>query len=233
MNDIQFKELIELHINNELNKTFENEPCYEHFKDSYVIQENKYNLPLNNSLQVFNIEDIDYENGYVSIINVNNLQFPLVDKIYVNYNLEIKIDNVENNKIYFRDNDDLYLVAKGDIITDNVDKQENKIYIIVDVDNVRVETETISNTHNNTYYDVNIFVGSNDYSITKEEFNFFYNEIIKIFSEQSFNIDYNNNNLDVFTVNKPRYRSNVKTENDRIGYIILRFSHFYSNKIRI
>ena len=70
MNDIQFKELIELHINNELNKTFENEPCYEHFKDSYVIQENKYNLPLNNSLQVFNIEDIDYENGYISIINV-------------------------------------------------------------------------------------------------------------------------------------------------------------------
>ena len=129
--------------------------------------------------------------------------------------------------------DDLYLVAKGDIITDNVDKQENKIYIIVDVDNVRVETETISNTHNNTYYDVNIFVGSNDYSITKEEFNFFYNEIIKIFSEQSFNIDYNNKNLDVFTVDKPRYRSSVKTENDRIGYIILRFSHFYSNKIRI
>ena len=233
MNDIQFKELIELHINNKLNKTFENEPCYEHFKDNYVIQENKYNLPLNNSLQVFNIEDIDYENGYISIINVNNLQFPLVDKIYVNYNLEINIDNVENNKIYFRDNDDLYLVAKGDIITNNVDKQENKIYIIVDVDNVRVETETISNTHNNTYYDVNIFVGSNDYSITKEEFNFFYNEIIKIFSEQSFNIDYNNKNLDVFTVDKPRYRSSVKTENDRIGYIILRFSHFYSNKIRI
>ena len=29
MNDIQFKELIELHINNELNKTYENEPCYE------------------------------------------------------------------------------------------------------------------------------------------------------------------------------------------------------------
>ena len=197
------------------------------------IQENKYNLPLNNSLQVFNIEDIDYENGYVSIINVNNLQFPLVNKIYVSYNLEIKIDNVENNKIYFRDNDDLYLVAKEDIITDNVNKHENKIYIIVDVDNVRVETETISNTHNNTYYDVNIFVGSNDYSITKEEFNFFYNEIIKIFSEQSFNIDYNNKNLDVFTVDKPRYRSSVKTENDRIGYIILRFSHFYSNKIRI
>ena len=46
MNDIQFKELIELHINKELNKVFENEPCYEHFKDSYVIQENKYNIPL-------------------------------------------------------------------------------------------------------------------------------------------------------------------------------------------
>lgn len=233
MNDIQFKELIELHINKELNKVFENEPCYEYFKDSYIIQENKYNIPLNSSLQVFNIEEINYEDNYISIVNVNNLQFPLVNKIYVNYNLEIDIDNVEDNKIYFKDNDDLYLVAKGDIITDNVDKQENKIYIIVDVDNVRVETETISNTHNNTYYDVNIFVGSNDYSITKEEFNFFYNEIIKIFSEQSFNIDYNNKNLDVFTVDKPRYRSSVKTENDRIGYIILRFSHFYSNKIRI
>ena len=233
MNDIQFKELIELHINKELNKVFKNEPCYEHFKDSYIIQENKYNIPLNSNLQVFNIEEINYEDNYISIVNVNNLQFPLVNKIYVNYNLEIDIDNVEDNKIYFKDNDDLYLVAKGDIITDNVDKQENKIYIIVDVDNVRVETETISNTHNNTYYDVNIFVGSNDYSITKEEFNFFYNEIIKIFSEQSFNIDYNNKNLDVFTVDKPRYRSSVKTENDRIGYIILRFSHFYSNKIRI
>ena len=233
MNDIQFKELIELHINKELNKVFENEPCYEHFKDSYIIQENKYNIPLNSNLQVFNIEEINYEDNYISIVNVNNLQFPLVNKIYVNYNLEIDIDNVEDNKIYFKDNDDLYLIAKGDIVTDNVDKQENKIYIIVDVDNVRVETETISNTHNNTYYDVNIFVGSNDYSITKEEFNFFYNEIIKIFSEQSFNIDYNNKNLDVFTVDKPRYRSSVKTENDRIGYIILRFSHFYSNKIRI
>ena len=154
----------------------------------------------------------------------------------INFFQEVDIKNLKidgNEFSIFIDNDDLYLVAKGDIITDNVDKQENKIYIIVDVDNVRVETETISNTHNNTYYDVNIFVGSNDYSITKEEFNFFYNEIIKIFSEQSFNIDYNNKNLDVFTVDKPRYRSSVKTENDRIGYIILRFSHFYSNKIRI
>ena len=133
----------------------------------------------------------------------------------------------------FKNKDDLYLVAQGDIVTENVDKQENKIYIIVDVDNVRVETETISSTHNNTYYDVNIFIGSNDYSKTKEEFNFFFNEIIRIFNEQSFNINYNEKNLDVFTVDKPRYRSSVKTENDRVGYIILRFSHFYNNKIRI
>ena len=46
-------------------------------------------------------------------------------------------------------------------------------------------------------------------------------------------IEYNNKNLDIFTVDKPRYRSSVKTENDRVGYIILRFSHFYNNKIRI
>ena len=58
-----------------------------------------------------------------------------------------------------KNRDDIYLLALGDIVTDNVDKQENKIYIIVDVDNVRVETETISDKFNNTYYDVNIFIG--------------------------------------------------------------------------
>ena len=165
---------------------------------------------------------------------MNNLQYPLNNKkIFVNYNNEIDINVIGNNKLSFDNVDDLYLVALGDIVTSNVDKQENKIYIIVDVDNVRVETETISSTHNNTYYDVNIFVGSNDYSNTKEEFNFFYNELIRLFNEQSFNIEYNNKNLDIFTVDKPRYRSSVKTENDRVGYIILRFSHFYDNKIRI
>lgn len=232
MTDIKFKNLIELHIKKELEKILETD-CFKQFKDSYVIQDNKYNLPTNTENNVFNIESIDFDNGYISVINVNNLQFPLVNKIYVNYNNEIEVDNIIDNKIYFKNSDELYLVAKGDIVTDNVDKQENKIYIIVDVDNVRVETETITDTHNNTYYDVNIFVGSNDYSITKEEFDFFYEELIRIFNRQSFNIDFNGKNLDVFTVDKPRYRSSVKTENDRVGYIILRFSHFYSNKIRI
>ena len=233
MNDIQFKELIELHIKNKLNELV-NKTCFENFKGKYVIQDNKYNIPANSNTEIYNINDIDIENNIVTISNVNNLQYPLNNKkIFVNYNNEINVNVIGNNKLSFDNTDDLYLIALGDIVTSNVDKQENKIYIIVDVDNVRVETETISSTHNNTYYDVNIFVGSNDYAVTSKEFNFFYNELIRIFSEQSFNIDYNNRNLDVFTVDKPRYRSSVKTENDRIGYIILRFSHFYSNKIRI
>lgn len=233
MNDIQFKELIELHIKNKLNELV-NKTCFENFKSKYVIQDNKYNIPTNSNTEIYNISDIDIENNIVTISNVNNLQYPLNNKkIFVNYNNEINVNVIGNNKLSFDNTDDLYLIALGDIVTSNVDKQENKIYIIVDVDNVRVETETISSTHNNTYYDVNIFVGSNDYSNTKEEFNFFYNELIRLFSEQSFNIEYNNKNLDIFTVDKPRYRSSVKTENDRVGYIILRFSHFYNNKIRI
>ena len=233
MNDIQFKELIEQYINKRLNKIV-NETCFEKYKGKYIIQENKYNKPSNTDIKIFNISTIDYDNNIVTLINSDNLQYPLENKkIFVNYNNEINVTVYENNILKFKNTDDLYLVAQGDIVTENVDKQENKIYIIVDVDNVRVETETISSTHNNTYYDVNIFIGSNDYSKTKEEFNFFYNELIRIFNEQNFNIDYNNKNLDVFTVDKPRYRSSVKTENDRIGYIILRFSHFYNNKIRI
>ena len=226
MNDIQFKELIELHIKNKLNELI-NKTCFENFKGKYVIQDNKYNIPANSNIEIYNISNIDIENNIVTISNVNNLQYPLNNKkIFVNYNNEIDVNVIGNNKLSFDNVDDLYLIALGDIVTSNVDKQENKIYIIVDVDNVRVETETISSTHNNTHYDVNIFVGSNDYSNTKEEFNFFYNELIRLFSEQSFNIEYNNKSLDIFTVDKPRYRSSVKTENDRVGYIILRFSHF-------
>lgn len=233
MNDIQFKELIEQYINKRLNNTV-NETCFEKYKGKYIIQENKYNKPSNTDIKIFNISTIDYDNNIVTLINSDNLQYPLENKkIFVNYNNEINVTVYENNILKFKDMDDLYLVAQGDIVTENVDKQENKIYIIVDVDNVRVETETISSTHNNTYYDVNIFIGSNDYSKTKEEFNFFFNELIRIFNEQNFNINYNDKNLDVFTVDKPRYRSSVKTENDRVGYIILRFSHFYNNKIRI
>ena len=233
MNDIQFKELIENYINLRLSNLLK-ETCFEKYKGKYIIQENKYNKPQNTEIEIFNIDTIDYDNNIVTLINSNNLQYPLENKkIFVNYNNEINVTVYENNILKFNNLDDLYLISQGDIVTGNVDKQENKIYIIVDVDNVRVETETISSTHNNTYYDVNIFIGSNDYSRTKEEFNFFYNELIRIFNEQSFNIDYNNKNLDVFTVDKPRYRSSVKTENDRVGYIILRFSHFYNNKIRI
>ena len=154
-------------------------------------------------------------------------------KIFVNYNIDIEVYILGDNKIKFKNEGDIYLVAIGDIVTLEVDKQENKIYIITDVDNVRTETNTISSTHNNIYYDVNIFIGSNDYTLTRNEFDFFYEEIIRIFNEQSFNVTYKDKNLDIFTVNKPRYRSVVKTENDRVGYIILRLSHFYNNKIRI
>nr|DAN63637.1 MAG TPA: hypothetical protein [Herelleviridae sp.] len=233
MTDLKFKKLIENHIKNKLNKLFENE-CFETFKDKYIIQDNKYNIPTNTTNNIFNIDSIDEENSTITVINVNNLQFPLSNKkIFVNYNNEIDVKVFEDNKIKIEDKDDIYLLALGDIVTDNVDKQENKIYIIVDVDNVRVETETISDKYNNTYYDVNIFVGSNDYIITHKEFEFFYEELIRIFSEQSFNITFNEKNLDIFTVNKPRYRCGVKNENDRVGYIILRFSHFYNNNTRI
>lgn len=233
MTDIKFKELIETHIKNELEKLV-NQDCFKMFKDKYVIQDNKYNIISNTENRIFNIDSIDYENNTVTVINVNNLQFPLSNKkIFVNYNNEISVDVFENNEIKFKDNDDIYLLALGDIVTEDVDKQENKVYIIVDVDNVRIETETVSSSHNNTYYDVNIFIGSNDYSITKKEFDFFYEELIRIFNNQSFNIEFNGKNLDIFSVDKPRYRSSVKTENDRVGYIILRFSHFYNNKTRI
>lgn len=233
MTDLKFKKLIETHIKNKLNKLFENE-CFETFKDKYIIQDNKYNIPTNTTNNIFNIDSIDEENSTITVINVNNLQFPLSNKkIFVNYNNEIDVKVFEDNKIKIEDKDDIYLLALGDIVTDNVDKQENKIYIIVDVDNVRVEKETISDKYNNTYYDVNIFVGSNDYIITHKEFEFFYEELIRIFSEQSFNITFNEKNLDIFTVNKPRYRCGVKNENDRVGYIILRFSHFYNNNTRI
>ena len=233
MTDLKFKELIETHIKNRLEKLF-NDECFEKFRGKYVIQDNKYNIPTNTENNIFNIDSIDEENSTITVINVNNLQYPLYNKkMFVNYNNEINVKVYENNEIKINNKDDIYLLALGDIVTDNVDKQENKIYIIVDVDNVRVETETISNSHSNTYYDVNIFVGSNDYSVTKKEFEFFYEELIRIFNEQSFNIEFNGKKLDIFSVSKPRYRSSVKNENDRVGYIILRFSHFYSNKIRI
>lgn len=233
MTDLKFKKLIETYIKNKLDKLFENE-CFKAFKDKYVIQDNKYNIPTNTDNNIFNIDSIDEENNIITVINVNNLQFPLSNKkIFVNYNNEIDVKVFENNEIRLENKDDIYLLALGDIVTDNVDKQENKIYIIVDVDNVRVETETISDKFNNTYYDVNIFIGSNDYKITSKEFEFFYEELIRIFSEQSFNINFNDKNLDIFTVNKPRYRCSVKNENDKVGYIILRFSHFYNNNTRI
>lgn len=233
MTDIQFKKLIETHIKDEFNELFK-EDCFKHYEDKFVFQESKYNIPTNTENEVFNVENIDYDNNIVTLTNANNLQYPLNNKkIFVNYNNEINVKVLGNNNIQLDNTDDLYLLAIGDIVTDNVDKQKNKIYIIVDVDNVRVETETISNSHNNTYYDVNIFVGSNDYSITHKEFEFFYNELIRIFSKQSFNVIFNGKSLDIFSVNKPRYRSTIKTENDRVGYIILRFSHFYDNNIRI
>lgn len=233
MTDIQFKNLIEVHIKDELDKLFK-EDCFKHYEDKFIFQESKYNIPTNTENEVFNVESIDYENNIVTLTNANNLQYPLNNKkIFVNYNNEINVKVLGNNNIQLDNTDDLYLLAIGDIVTDNVDRQKNKIYIIVDVDNVRVETETISNSHNNTYYDVNIFVGSNDYSITHKEFEFFYNELIRIFSKQSFNVIFNGKSLDIFSVSKPRYRSTIKTENDRVGYIILRFSHFYNNNIRI
>lgn len=60
MNDIQFKELIELHIKNRLNELV-NEPCFENFKGKYVIQDNKYNIPANSNTEIYNISDIDIE----------------------------------------------------------------------------------------------------------------------------------------------------------------------------
>ena len=231
MTDLKFKEVIKIYLNSRL-KELVNKPCFIDYKDKYIFQENKYSNASNED--IYNISNIDLENKIITISNVKNSQISLFKtKIFVNYNIDIEVYILGDNKIKFKNEDDIYLVAIGDIVTLEVDKQENKIYIITDVDNVRTETNTISSTHNNIYYDVNIFIGSNDYTLTRNEFDFFYEEIIRIFNEQSFNVTYKDKNLDIFTVNKPRYRSVVKTENDRVGYIILRLSHFYNNKIRI
>lgn len=231
MTDLKFKEVIKVYLNSRL-KELVNKPCFIDYKDKYIFQENKYSNASNED--IYNISNIDLENKIITISNVKNSQISLFKtKIFVNYNIDIEVYILGYNKIKFKNEGDIYLVAIGDIVTLEVDKQENKIYIITDVDNVRTETNTISSTHNNIYYDVNIFIGSNDYTLTRNEFDFFYEEIIRIFNEQSFNVTYKDKNLDIFTVNKPRYRSVVKTENDRVGYIILRLSHFYNNKIRI
>lgn len=231
MTDLKFKEVIKVYLNSRLEELV-NKPCFIDYKDKYIFQENKYSNASNED--IYNISNIDLENKIITISNVKNSQISLFKtKIFVNYNIDIEVYILGDNKIKFKNEDDIYLVAIGDIVTLEVDKQENKIYIITDVDNVRTETNTISSTHNNIYYDVNIFIGSNDYTLTRNEFDFFYEEIIRIFNEQSFNVTYKDKNLDIFTVNKPRYRSVVKTENDRVGYIILRLSHFYNNKIRI
>lgn len=231
MTDLKFKEVIKIYLNSRLEELV-NKPCFINYKDKYIFQENKYSNASNED--IYNISNIDLENKIITISNVKNSQISLFKtKIFVNYNIDIEVYILGDNKIKFKNKEDIYLVAIGDIVTLEVDKQENKIYIITDVDNVRTETNTISSTHNNIYYDVNIFIGSNDYTLTRNEFDFFYEEIIRIFNEQSFNVTYKDKNLDIFTVNKPRYRSVVKTENDRVGYIILRLSHFYNNKIRI
>lgn len=231
MTDLKFKEVIKAYLNSRLEELV-NKPCFIDYKDKYIFQENKYSNASNED--IYNISNIDLENKIITISNVKNSQISLFKtKIFVNYNIDIEVYILGDNKIKFKNKEDIYLVAIGDIVTLEVDKQENKIYIITDVDNVRTETNTISSTHNNIYYDVNIFIGSNDYTLTRNEFDFFYEEIIRIFNEQSFNVTYKDKNLDIFTVNKPRYRSVVKTENDRVGYIILRLSHFYNNKIRI
>lgn len=231
MTDLKFKEVIKAYLNSRLEELV-NKPCFIDYKDKYIFQENKYSNASNED--IYNISNIDLENKIITISNVKNSQISLFKtKIFVNYNIDIEVYILGDNKIKFKNEGDIYLVAIGDIVTLEVDKQENKIYIITDVDNVRTETNTISSTHNNIYYDVNIFIGSNDYTLTRNEFDFFYEEIIRIFNEQSFNVTYKDKNLDIFTVNKPRYRSVVKTENDRVGYIILRLSHFYNNKIRI
>ena len=231
MTDLKFKEVIKIYLNSRLEELV-NKPCFIDYKDKYIFQENKYSNASNED--IYNISNIDLENKIITISNVKNSQISLFKtKIFVNYNIDIEVYILGDNTIKFKNEGDIYLVAIGDIVTLEVDKQENKIYIITDVDNVRTETNTISSTHNNIYYDVNIFIGSNDYTLTRNEFDFFYEEIIRIFNEQSFNVTYKDKNLDIFTVNKPRYRSVVKTENDRVGYIILRLSHFYNNKIRI
>ena len=231
MTDLKFKEVIKAYLNSRLEELV-NKPCFIDYKDKYIFQENKYSNASNED--IYNISNIDLENKIITISNVKNSQISLFKtKIFVNYNIDIEVYILGDNKIKFKNEEDIYLVAIGDIVTLEVDRQENKIYIITDVDNVRTETNTISSTHNNIYYDVNIFIGSNDYTLTRNEFDFFYEEIIRIFNEQSFNVTYKYKNLDIFTVNKPRYRSVVKTENDRVGYIILRLSHFYNNKIRI
>lgn len=228
MNDLDFKRIMEIHIKDKLNKVL-SKNCNKYNEDDYVIQDNKYNEN-NNDITTYKIEEIDFNNNTVKISNVNNKTYPLENKkIYVNYNIEIDTEVIGDNLLRFSDNDTLYLLAVGDIITETVDKQNTKVYIIVDIDEVIIENNYITSTHDNQIFTTNVFVGINDYKDEKdkEKYDFFFNEVIRIFREQSFNINYNNKNLDIFTVNKPRYKSSIKTENDRVGYIILTHSHIY------
>ena len=180
MTDLKFKEVIKAYLNSRLEELV-NKPCFIDYKDKYIFQENKYSNASNED--IYNISNIDLENKIITISNVKNSQISLFKtKIFVNYNIDIEVYILGDNKIKFKNEGDIYLVAIGDIVTLEVDKQENKIYIITDVDNVRTETNTISSTHNNIYYDVNIFIGSNDYTLTRNEFDFFYEEIIRIFN---------------------------------------------------
>lgn len=233
MNDIQFKRLVELHIKNRLEKLFENE-CLKEYKDRYIIQDNKYNISLETEKSVFNIDSINFDEKTFSVKNVNNILLPLnIKKLYVNYNSSIEVKVLENGDVKLINDNDIYLLGIGDIVTTDVSYDKNKIYIIVNVDRVNVRTDTMSDTHNTTTYTLTIMVGSNDYNINEDLYDFYFNEIIRIFNEQSFNIDFKEKNLDIFTVTKPRYKSSVNTENDRIGYIIITLSHFYNNNIRI
>ena len=230
MNELQMKEIIELHIKERLNVILKDK-CInknKYTESDYIFQDSKLDFMTikETGNTIFNIEDIDFENGIITVNNKDNLQYPLTNKkIFVNYEYYLEVSNIKDNEITLLFKEDIHRLSIGDIITEKEETDRNKIFIMVDITNVMIENKALTSVADTQLFDVSIFVGCNDYSINKEKFIFFYDEVIRIFREQSFNIKYKEQELYIFSEIKPRYNSGVKTENDRIGYILLSFSY--------
>lgn len=231
MIDNDYKKIVKKYIKDNLLKSFD--ACTIFRENDYVFQDNKYNT-LNVDNTTYKIESINTEYAEIEISNVNNKLYPLTNKkIYVNYNFEVEIDSGYENTLKLKNPNDIYLLSVGDIISENVNKLSNKIYVIVDIDDVIVNNPYMTATHDNQEFTVNIFIGSNDYNGNEEKFEFFFNEILKLMRVQSFQVEYKGLKMNIFTKTKPRYKTGIKTENDRVGYIILTLSHFFNFKNRL
>jgi hypothetical protein len=233
MNSYEFKELIKKIIKENLKKVYN--MCELKIDDNdYIFQDNKYNIESNKEEITYMIESLNDEDGVIKITNVKNLHIPLTKKIIVNYSEEVLVDVIDTNTLKLLDINDIYLLSVGDIITtDNGNNDKNKIYIIVDVDNVAIRNDYITDTHDNTVYTVNLFIGTNDFNNNKEKYNFIFNEILRIFRVHSISTVYKEKEIVLQTVIKPHYNTYVNTENDRVSYVVLNLSHIYNKNLRI